>query len=903
MNASFGNIKAIAKRELAGYFSSPIAYVFIVIFLLLTGFFTFTVGGFFERGEANLDSFFMWHPWLYLFLVPCVGMRLWAEERRVGTIELLLTKPVTIWQAIVGKFLASWIFLGIALALTFPVFITVNYLGAPDNGVIVATYLGSLLMAGAYLSISCMTSAMTRNQVVSFILAVVVCLFLVLCGYAPVTNLLTRLDRPWLMDLVSSLSVMTHFQPFVTGMIDSRDVIFFLLLIAFALFANGVIIRSHQASTDRLMKRQRFERILYSTGGVTAMFVVMVSFYIVTSAFNFRADITADKVHTLSAGTRNILDSLDSRITIRFYCTEAGNNMPPPLKTYALHVEDLLREYEQEAKGHLLIEKYDPQPDSEAEDSARLNGVDGRATGPFGADKIYLGIVVSLLDEKFVLPWLSPDRERLLEYDLSRAIDRVASQSRPLVGIMTGLPVWGEPPNPFAHPGESHAEDWAFITELKKDFNLKSIPLSATNIDGGVNVLLVLHPVDISDETQYAIDQFVLRGGKLLAFLDPHAYFDQQHQRSGNFELAGDNAGKSSLDKLLKAWGLSMNMDKVVADTSYASRNMQSGDSMPTLLLVTRSGINENDVVTAQIDNLLFPFAGAFTGKPADGLTETVLVKSSTDSALVDNLFATSASRDILRDFKASNTEYPLALRLAGNFKTAFPKGPADSSQGVGQLKESKGAGEVILVSDTDMLNDNVSVRAQNVMGHRLVRPVNGNLNFVQSLVEELSGDENLISARSRASMSHPFTRVKEMEAKAGKQWEEKVRILEGEQRDMDARIKQLQTHGDSDQKTILSATQEQELDKYQQSMTDISRQLKDVRKNLRKDTEALEFWTKVINIGAMPLLVTLSGLGLATVRARRKKDSRPITPVVPADRNLRRTQGNARALEELNVK
>jgi ABC-2 type transport system permease protein len=247
MNA-LSNIKTVAKRELRGYFSSPVAYVFLVIFLLLTGFFTFTMeGNFFQLGQASLDSFFKWHPWLYLFLVPCVGMRLWAEERRVGTIELLLTKPITAWQAIVGKFLASWIFLGIALALTFPVFITVNYLGSPDNGLIIGAYIGSFLLAGTYLAISCMTSAMTRNQVVSFIVSVVICLFLVLCGFPPITNFLTRMDKPWLVDLVSSFSVMTHFEPFTKGMVDSRNVIFFLLVITFALFTNGVIIRSHRA--------------------------------------------------------------------------------------------------------------------------------------------------------------------------------------------------------------------------------------------------------------------------------------------------------------------------------------------------------------------------------------------------------------------------------------------------------------------------------------------------------------------------------------------------------------------------------------------------------------------------------------------------------------------------------
>jgi ABC-2 type transport system permease protein len=246
MNAS-SNIKAIMKRELGGYFTSPIAYVFLVIFLLLTGFFTFTVGNFFERGEASLVSFFTWHPWLYLFLVPAVGMRLWSEERRLGTLELLLTLPITAWQAIVGKFLASWLFLALALALTFPVVITVNWLGDPDNGVIVSGYVGSLLLAGAYLAISCMTSAMTRNQVISFILSVMICLFLILAGYTPVTDLLTRFANPVVTQTIASFSVMTHFEAFQRGVLDTRDVVFFASVIGFALFATGVIIRNQRA--------------------------------------------------------------------------------------------------------------------------------------------------------------------------------------------------------------------------------------------------------------------------------------------------------------------------------------------------------------------------------------------------------------------------------------------------------------------------------------------------------------------------------------------------------------------------------------------------------------------------------------------------------------------------------
>ena len=238
------NILVIAKRELGSYFTSPVAYVFLVIFLLLAGFFTFTAGQFFERGEASLGAFFGWHPWLYLVLVPAVGMRLWAEERRSGTIELLMTMPITPWQAIAGKFLASWIFLALALALTFPVVLTVNVLGTPDNGMIFAGYLGSLALAGAYLAVTCMTSALTRNQVVAFILSLVACLFLILAGFNPVTDLIARWASPALVDTVAAFSVVTHFDGFQKGVIDTRDLFFFLSLIGFSLFATGVILRN-----------------------------------------------------------------------------------------------------------------------------------------------------------------------------------------------------------------------------------------------------------------------------------------------------------------------------------------------------------------------------------------------------------------------------------------------------------------------------------------------------------------------------------------------------------------------------------------------------------------------------------------------------------------------------------
>ncbi len=246
MSQSTSNIWCVLKREWKGYFATPVAFVFIVIFLVLIGFFTFSsnLGQFFEREEASLASFFTWHPWIYLFLVPSVGMRLWSEERRQGTMELLLTMPVAPWHTMLGKFLASWAFLALALLLTFPIILTTSYLGEPDYGPIVCGYIGSIFLAGGYLAVSSMTSALTRNQVISFILSVVICLFLVLAGYPPVTDMLVNWAPGWLVDTVTSFSVMTHFFSFQRGVLDARDIVFFLSLIGFCLFSTSVILRS-----------------------------------------------------------------------------------------------------------------------------------------------------------------------------------------------------------------------------------------------------------------------------------------------------------------------------------------------------------------------------------------------------------------------------------------------------------------------------------------------------------------------------------------------------------------------------------------------------------------------------------------------------------------------------------
>ena len=241
------NISALFRRELQSYFATPVAYVFIVIFLILMGTFTFYLGGFYERGQADLAPFFNYHPWLYLFLVPAIAMRLWAEERKSGSIELLMTLPITPWQAVLGKYLAAWAFAGIALVLTFPIWITVNYLGNPDNGAILAGYFGSLLMAGGFLAIGACISATTRNQVIAFVITVVVCFGFLLAGFPMVLDLFSGWAPQALVDGIASLSFLTHFASISKGVIDVRDLIYFALLIATFLYANTIILQLKQA--------------------------------------------------------------------------------------------------------------------------------------------------------------------------------------------------------------------------------------------------------------------------------------------------------------------------------------------------------------------------------------------------------------------------------------------------------------------------------------------------------------------------------------------------------------------------------------------------------------------------------------------------------------------------------
>ena len=512
------------------------------------------------------------------------------------------------------------------------------------------------------------------------------------------------------------------------------------------------------------MKKKTLQTGLFSVIGVAAMLLILVAINFIAGRVKQRVDLTAEHAYTLSRGTKAILAKLDTPVQIRFYASQSAEGMPVFLKTYAQQVDDLLGEYRQNSRGLIQIQKLDPEPDSDAEDSAKLEGVEPQLLS--NGERVYLGLSVSLLDQKEAIPFLSPERERLLEYDISRAIARVMTPDKAVIGVLSSLPVMGTGAMmPMQQRGEP---PWVLIEELKRDFDVKEIEPNATTIPDNVKVLVVIHPKGISEATQFALDQFVLRGGKLIAFLDPMAALDPQTASAG----LGSPPSKSGLDQLLKAWGVTFEDSKVLADLDFVARTGQG--RAPAVLALNEKAVNKDDIATADAGNLFVVFGGVFGGTPAPGLKETVLLHSSKNSELVDPMMAQMSGEEIAKSFKPSGIEYPLAIRLSGKFKTAFPAGKPkppeaepnekkeEASAPETVLKESKQETTVVLVGDSDMIQDRVAVRqVGNPFGQRLFMPANGNLAFAENLIDQLTGDSNLIAVRSRASRERPFTVVK----------------------------------------------------------------------------------------------------------------------------------------------
>ncbi len=629
------------------------------------------------------------------------------------------------------------------------------------------------------------------------------------------------------------------------------------------------------------MKDRKLTDALSHTAGVLIVLGILVAFNVLIGGLRLRADLTEDRVYTLSEGTRGLVRDLDRTVVLKYYFSANHPGLPVPIKQYGQRVHDLLREYASASRGKIRIERFDPQPDSDEEEWAQRYGLAAQAIDPLGfGPPVYMGLVAVSGAREASIPVLSPNQEPRLEYDITRLIAEVAQARKPKLGIMSSLPVIAPPQGPFM---QQASRNWLFVEELKRQYEVQLLTAPFEAVPEDIDVLVAIHPKDLTEATLFALDQFVLRGGRLLAFVDPLCLTEQQRMDQPMQPWAMPTF-ESDLNRLTRAWGVELTTGRVVADPPASSQvgfGPGGADMMPTWLsLRGGAGIERDQVVTANLDFLMFPFPGAITGEPVEGLTKTVLVRASPESSLLPANLSTQPGPEKMRS-AMPQPEAALAVRLHGRFPTAFPDGsPTPSTEDGNEqeatppptdfLREAEAESAVVLVADVDMIFDDYAVRRGSFMGQTVFQPLNDNLDFAMNLVEELAGSEALIGLRSRGRVDRPFHRVLRLAAKAQERGQQEELRLQSRLQELQIRLNELQAARQEDQQFILSPEQQREIEGFNRERFETQRQLREVRKNLRRDINRLGTILKAINLFAVPLAVATFGVGYWWKRRQR---------------------------------
>ncbi len=576
-------------------------------------------------------------------------------------------------------------------------------------------------------------------------------------------------------------------------------------------------------------------------------------------------DFTEKKIHTLSDGTKTILGELDAPVVIRYYATRGTDFMPEAMKLHMRRVDDLLKEYVSLADGNLRVEYLDPQPDTEEEDSANLDGINGQR---FDNENLYFGLAISCLDKTEVIPFLNPNEETMLEYQLSSRIAEVSTAIKPKIGLMSGINIRGSTGNPMM--GTRATAPWIIHQQMSRAFDLVDIPLMAPKIDPDeIKVLFVFHPAGISPAAEYAIDQYLLKGGTVIACLDAYSIAAQM-QGGGNPMMGTGGASTSTLPKLLNAWGVEFESGLVLADPTLQS-TFDDGRTGTAVLSLSNDNMPQKDsIVTRFLENVVLYLPGGFSKTSKCKVHYESLIQSTDTAGYVDSAKA-ARLETVAEDVKAGGKRVDLAVRLYGKFKTAFPAGnpippAADETKEKSpdkSLKQSAADGNVFLIADIDAFWNQFAYIIQNIAGTPFAEAANNNSSLLLNLLDHAVGSKHLIGSRSRAAARRPFTTIQEMEKNFDK--------VEGAKRDeLDDKIMKLQqkfndlnTQRDRGNALNLEREKEKQRKKYAEEIAEFQKQKRELEKDLQKRKDDLAGRITLLNVGVMPAFVILFGLGL----------------------------------------
>ena len=597
-----------------------------------------------------------------------------------------------------------------------------------------------------------------------------------------------------------------------------------------------------------------------------------------TPVGNRGADFTENKIHTLSDGTKSILSELDTPVVVRYYATRNSDYMPEQLKLHMRRVDDLLKEYSNISKGKLRIENLDPEPDTDAEDSANLDGINGQQ---LNGDNLFLGMAISALDKKVVIPFLDPSEETLLEYKISKAIAEVSTPKKPVIGIMSALNLAGAP---ATMPGQQPEPAWVIYQQLQQSFELKDLGMTPEKIDPAeVKVLLLFHPAEISKEAEYLVDQYLLSGGTVVACLD--AYSVAAQMLGGGNPMTGQPGlpTTSTLPTLLSSWGVDFVSKEVLADPIHATQLGGGRKGIAVLTLPQEAMPQKDNIITKGIESVTFYLPGAFKKTGGSGVAANSLVRTSTSAGFVDSTKASRLDPSLDTSTKSQGIAYDLITHLSGKFKTAFPDGkpkaekPAETPEAEKKetaenpkdesIKEAAKAGNVFLIADIDAFYDRFAFNVQNFGGMQMATPANGNAALLFNLLDQAVGSKYLIGSRSRAATRRPFTVVQEMENEFDKKVGSKIEEFETKQQEAQTKLQELQAQKAQGSELYLSPEQEAEIKKLREQQVEYSKLIRNQQKDLRRQKDKLSGNITLLNVAAMPGVVILFGLALYVVR------------------------------------
>lgn len=609
------------------------------------------------------------------------------------------------------------------------------------------------------------------------------------------------------------------------------------------------------------------KKLMYSSAGLLVIALAFLAFNMLARVglSDWRLDLTEQKLHTISAGTEKVLAEIEQPVELYFFYSDQASKDLPTLRNYAKRVEEMLKAYERAAAGKLKLHIVDPQPFSAEEDQAAEFGLQAIPLNA-GGDKLYFGLAGRVGDGvPQAIPVFALDQEEFLEYDLSRLVQSLAKPERPVIGVLSGLPLNGG----FDMQTRQPSQPWMVMEEIRQQFQIESLKAGIDQIPEKVSVLLLVHPKDLPEQSLYAIDQFVLRGGKLLAFVDPYSEIDS------GMPMPGEEAASktSDLPALFKAWGVQLLPDQVVTDGAYAmALSMGEGQRAvrhAAFLSLPRAALDQSDVSTAGLETLTLASAGILEPLAGAKSRFTPLLQSSVYAMPVDSkrLALLQNPEELIRELQPTGQRYAMAARISGPAETAFANGIEGRKDG---LKSADNV-NVIVVADTDLLSDRMWVQVQDFFGQRMPQPWADNASFTINALDNLSGSDALISVRSRGRFSRPFEVVDALQRTAEVKFREQEAELQQRLAATEQQLASLQQSDDPAQSPQLTPEQQATLQQFMAEKVRIRKELREVRFQLNADIDALGRSLKLVNIALVPLLLTVGVLLLWFWRRRKR--------------------------------